>query len=60
MLTKENIYHSIDSLPDNLTLEQVIEEMILLDKIDQGIIDMNNGSVFSTEQIKEKLDKWLK
>ena len=27
MLTKEKIHHTIDTLPDNLTIDQVISEM---------------------------------
>ena len=60
MLTKEKIHFTIDSMPDNLTIDQVIDEIILLDKIDQGITDANEGRVFSTEEVKQKLHKWLK
>jgi len=60
MLTKEKIHYTIDSLPDNLTIDQVIDEMILLDKIEQGIVDANEGRVFTTDEVKEKLGKWLK
>ncbi len=60
MLTKEKIHNTINSLPDNLTIDQVIEEMILLDKIEQGISDANEGRVFTTDEVKDKLNKWLK
>jgi predicted transcriptional regulator len=60
MLTKEKIHYTIDSLPDNLTIDQVIDQMILLDKIEQGIKDVDEGRIYSTEEVKEKLNKWLK
>jgi predicted transcriptional regulator len=60
MLTKEKIHYTIDSLPDNLTVDQVIEEMILLDKIEQGIKDANEGLVFTTDEVKDKLSKCLR
>ena len=60
MLTKEKIHHTIDTLPDNLTIDQVISEMILLDKIEQGLKDADEGKVYTTEEIKGKLKKWLK
>ncbi len=60
MLTKEKIKKSIDTLPDNLTIDQVIDKMIMLDKIEQGLSDVENGNVFSTTEAKEKLNKWLK
>ena len=60
MLTKEIMHNTINSLPENFTLEQVIEEIILVDKIEQGIANTNEGKVHTTEQLKEKLKKWLK
>jgi predicted transcriptional regulator len=60
MLTKEKIHYTIDSLPDNLTIDQVIDQMILLDKIEQGIKDVDEGRIYSSEEVKEKLNKWLK
>ena len=60
MLTKEKIHYTIDSLPDNLTIDQVIDQMILLDKIEQGIKDVDEGRVYTSEEVKEKLNKWLK
>ncbi len=60
MLTKEKIKKSIDTLPDNLTIDQVIDKMIMLDKIEQGLKDIEDGNLFSTEEVKDKLDKWLK
>jgi predicted transcriptional regulator len=60
MLTKAKIKKSIDSLPDNLTVDQVIDRIILLDKIEQGLKDVEEGKVFTTEEAKAKLKKWLK
>ncbi len=60
MLTKEKIHFTIDRLPDNLTIDQLIDEMILLDKIEQGINDADDGRVFTTDEVKDKLNKWLK
>jgi len=60
MLTKEKIQKTIQSLPDNLEIELVIEKLILLDKIEQGIKDVKEGNVFTGEQVREKLGKWLK
>lgn len=60
MLTKEKIKKTIDSLPDNFTIEEVIEELIVIDKIEQGLKDVEEGNVYSTKEVKKKLDKWLK
>lgn len=59
MLTKDKIKKSIDSLPDNLTVDQVIDRIIMLDKIEQGLTDVETGNVYTTEEVKAKLNKWL-
>jgi len=60
MLTKEKIIKSIDALPDNVTIDQVIDRIIMLDKIEQGLKDIEEGKTHSTEEVKAKLSKWLK
>ena len=60
MLTKEKLKKTIDALPDNFTIEEVIEELILVDKIEQGLQDVKDGKVYTTEEVRERLDKWLK
>lgn len=60
MITQEKIQKTIQNLPDNPEIELVIEKLILLDKIGQGIKDVNEGNVFSGEEVREKLEKWLK
>lgn len=60
MLTKEKIIESIDLLPDNVSIDEVINRIILLDKIEQGLNDVKEGNIYTTEEVEEKLSKWLK
>ena len=61
MLTKDKIRKSIEGLPDDgFSIEEIVERLILLDKVEQGIQDVKDGRVHSTEEVKNKLEKWLK
>jgi len=60
MLTKEKIKKSIDALSDDFSIEDIFEEIIILDKIEKGLEDFKNGNTFTTEEVKTKLEKWLK
>lgn len=60
MLTKTQIKNTLDSLPENVTIEQVIEHLIFLDKVNQGLNDSENGRINTVEEAKQKLSKWLK
>lgn len=60
MLTKTQIRNTLDSLPENETVEQVIEHLIFLDKVNKGLSDSDNGRINTVEEAKQKLNKWLK
>lgn len=60
MLTKEKIKKTIDLLPENITIDELINRIILLDKIEQGLGDVEKGNVYTTEEVENKLNKWLK
>ncbi|MDP2722625.1 MAG: hypothetical protein Q8O72_07705 [Bacteroidales bacterium] len=60
MLTKEKIKKTIDLLPENVTIDEIISRIILLDKIEQGLDDIEQGNVYTTEEVENKLNKWLK
>ena len=60
MLTKEKVRKTIDRLPDKFTVDQVIEELVVLNKIEEGLKDIEQGRVFTTDQVKKELKTWLK
>lgn len=59
MLTKEKVRKTIDRLPDNFTVDQFIEELVVLNKIEEGLKDIEQGRVFTTDQVKKELKTWL-
>ena len=59
MLNKEKVIETIKQLPDNFPLDELIERIILLDKIETGLQQSLNGQVTPDEKIDEKLPKWL-
>ena len=60
MLSKSKVQKTIDRLPDKFTVDQIVEELVVLDKIEEGLKDVEEGRVFTTDQVKEELKKWLK
>jgi len=60
MITKTQINNTLADLPENITVEQLIERLIFLDKIQKGIDDSESGKVNTVQEAKEKLGKWLK
>jgi len=60
MLIKEDILRIVNELPDKFSFEEILDKLLLLDKIQIGLKQSNDGSSFSTSEAKEILSKWLK
>ena len=59
MLTKIKLLESIKQLPDQFSVDQIIDRIILLDKIDLGLQQSENGQVTRDEDMAKKLPEWL-
>jgi len=60
MLTKKKVLKTINDLPDTFSADDVIERIILLQKIEKGLEQSAKGQTHSTATAKKKLKKWLK
>ncbi len=58
MLTKNKVKKSIENLPDSFSIDQLIDQLIFLEKIEEGIKQSEEGRVISNEDIKVIIDKW--
>lgn len=60
MITKTQIINSLDQLPEQLTIDQVVDHLIFLENVQKGLDDSVNGRINTKEEAREKLNKWLK
>ena len=60
MLTKTQIINSLEKLPENVTIDQVIDHLIFIEKIQKGLNDSDTGRTKDKVEAREKLKKWLK
>ena len=58
-LTKEQILNSLRSLPEQTTIEEAMERLYLLSKIEKGIAQADAGLSISHEEAKEKMKNLL-
>jgi len=60
MITKTQIINTLDKLPENLTIDQIVDHLIFVEKVQKGLDDSANGRTYTNEEAKKKLKKWLK
>lgn len=58
-MRKSAVLDSISNLPDEFSIDEIIERLIIIEKIDKGRQDVKDGKINTEEQAKEKLSKWL-
>ena len=60
MLTKKQVLEAIEAMPEEkfTHIETVIEELILLEKIEEGLEEMRQGRILTEEEINKEIDKW--
>ncbi len=60
-ITKAQIIEAIQAMPQEEFnhIDEVIEEIILLEKIENGLLAMEKGEVYSLEEANKIMDSWL-
>jgi len=59
MLTKAKVIETIGGFPDEFSIDELIEKLIFLDKVERGNRQSENGESISTEQLDQELKKWF-
>ena len=60
MIKKKQLKETIESFPDEFTLEELVDKLILLDKIEKGNRDSIEGNTVSEVELEEEMKKWFK
>ena len=60
MDTKHQMLKAIEELPDDANVEDALERLYLLYKIDRGIKQADAGELISQEEAHLRMAQWLK
>ncbi len=58
MLTKAQLNKTILDLPDTFSIDELIDKLIFIEKVEAGMAQSVEGKVFSNEDVKKIIDKW--
>lgn len=59
MTTKERVLEAVKSLPDDAEIEDAMERLLLLAKVERGIAQADAGETLSHHEAKQRMSKWL-
>ncbi len=60
MQAKQQMLKAIEELPDDANIEDALERLYLLYKVDRGIKQADAGELISQEEARQRMAKWLK
>jgi predicted transcriptional regulator len=60
MLNRITVQKSIDKLPAEFSIDELIEQLIFVEKVEVGLNQSREGNVISHEDVKTIIDKWSK
>jgi predicted transcriptional regulator len=60
MTTKEKVIQAVQSLPENASIEDAMERLLFLGKVERGLQQADDGQTIPQAQVKERMAKWLK
>jgi len=60
MTIKEKVIKVVRALPHNASIEDAMERLLFLAKIEKGLNQADSGQTIPHSRVKEKMSKWLK
>ena len=58
-MTKNQVVDSLKNFPEKFSVEQLIEKLIFIEKVEEGLSQSKNNETVSMEDAKKRLHKWL-
>ncbi|WP_312392608.1 hypothetical protein [Chryseobacterium sp.] len=59
-ITKEKLHQHIDEFPDEISIDEVIERLIMIEKLEIRKKESENNETISEEELKKEMEKWFK
>ena len=59
MITKEKLKSTLTDFPEEFSIDELIERLILIEKIELGNQQSINNEVISDEELDQEIEKWF-
>ncbi len=59
MLTKARLKEQIEKFPEEFSIDDLIENLIIIEKIEKGNKQSENGEVILESEMENEIEKWF-
>ncbi|MGW1455044.1 hypothetical protein ACWBC2_08640 [Salegentibacter agarivorans] len=60
MLTKSKLKEEIEKLPETFSIDELVERLIFIEKVENGISQSKKGDVISEDELDNEIERWFK
>jgi len=60
MTTKQKLLNAVKSLPADATVEDAMERILFLAKVERGVQQADAGKTVPHDKVRKRMAKWLK
>ena len=57
-MNKDKVIDTVNELPQNFELDELMEKLIFIEKVESGLQQVEQGKVVSNERAKEIAKQW--
>lgn len=58
--TKQQMLKAIEELPEDAGVEDALDRLYLLYKVEKGLGQADRGELISQEEVRQRMAKWVK
>ncbi|PIQ29488.1 MAG: hypothetical protein COW63_12820 [Bacteroidetes bacterium CG18_big_fil_WC_8_21_14_2_50_41_14] len=59
MLTKTGLKEQIEKFPEQFSIDELIEKLILIEKIECGNMQSEKGEIITDTELDKEIEKWF-
>ncbi|MCD4773511.1 MAG: hypothetical protein K8R41_09040 [Bacteroidales bacterium] len=59
MLTKTRLKEQIEKFPEKFSIDELVEKLILIEKIEYGNKQSENGDIITDDELDKEIEKWF-
>ncbi|MDZ7936719.1 MAG: hypothetical protein U5M51_17505 [Emticicia sp.] len=57
MLTKERVLSDIKKMPNEFSIDELVERLVFINEVERGVVQDDNNEVMTTDELRQKLGK---
>lgn len=58
-VVKQQVIRMIQSLPDNVTINDIMADLYFKLQVDAGLKELDEGKIIPHEEVEKRMSKWL-